>query len=31
VIFMPMEATNVMGSIGGIAELAKEAFKSKGS
>jgi len=31
VIFMPMEATNVMGSIGGIAELAKEAFKSKES
>ena len=27
VIFMPMEATNVMGSIGGIAELAKEALK----
>lgn len=27
VIFMPMEATNVMGSIGGIAELAKEAMK----
>lgn len=26
VIFMPMEATNVMGSIGGIAELAKEAM-----
>lgn len=29
VIFMPMEATNVMGSIGGIAELAKEAFKKE--
>ncbi len=29
VIFMPMEATNVMGSIGGIAELAKEAFQGK--
>ncbi len=29
VIFMPMEATNVMGSIGGVAELAKEAFKTK--
>ena len=29
VVFMPMEATNVMGSIGGVAELAKEAFKSK--
>ena len=27
VIFMPMEATNVMSSIGGIAELAKEAMK----
>ncbi|MGH1541857.1 MAG: SPFH domain-containing protein [Arenicella sp.] len=26
VIFMPMEATSVIGSIGGIAELAKEAF-----
>lgn len=26
VIFMPLEASNVIGSIGGIAELAKEAF-----
>ncbi|MFT5573602.1 MAG: regulator of protease activity HflC (stomatin/prohibitin superfamily) [Cryomorphaceae bacterium] len=27
VIFMPLEASNVIGSIGGITELAKEAFK----
>jgi len=27
VIFMPLEAANVIGSIGGISELAKEAFK----
>lgn len=27
VIFMPLEASSVMGSLGGIAELAKEAFK----
>lgn len=27
VIFMPLEASNVIGSIGGIAELAKEAMK----
>lgn len=27
VVFMPLEASNVMGSLGGIAELAKEAFK----
>ena len=29
VIFMPMEASNVIGSLGGIAELAKEAFKDR--
>ncbi len=28
VIFMPLEAANVIGSIGGISELAKEAFKN---
>ena len=28
VIFMPLEASNVIGSIGGITELAKEAFQS---
>ncbi len=26
VVFMPLEASNVIGSIGGVAELAKEAF-----
>lgn len=26
VIFMPLEASNIIGSIGGVAELAKEAF-----
>lgn len=32
VIFMPLEASSMMGSIGGIAELTKDAFKSdKGS
>ena len=30
VIFMPLESSSIIGSIGGIAELAKEAFK-KGS
>lgn len=29
VIFMPLEASNVIGSIGGVAELAKEAFTAK--
>lgn len=29
VIFMPIEASNVIGSIGGIAELAKEAFNDR--
>lgn len=29
VIFMPLEASNVIGSLGGIAELAKEAFVQK--
>jgi regulator of protease activity HflC (stomatin/prohibitin superfamily) len=29
VIFMPLEASNVIGSIGGITELAKEAFKKE--
>ena len=27
VIFMPLEASNIIGSLGGIAELAKDAFK----
>jgi len=31
VIFMPLEAANVIGSIGGISELAKEAFDKKSS
>lgn len=31
VIFMPLEASNVIGSIGGITELAKEAFEKKPS
>lgn len=31
VIFMPLEAANVIGSIGGISELAKEAFEKKSS
>ncbi len=30
VIFMPLEASNVIGSLGGIAELAKETFSKKG-
>jgi regulator of protease activity HflC (stomatin/prohibitin superfamily) len=30
VIFMPLEASNVIGSLGGIAELAKETFGKKG-
>lgn len=30
VIFMPLEASNVIGSIGGISELAKEAFGKDG-
>ena len=29
VIFMPLEASSVIGSLGGIAELAKETFKGK--
>ncbi len=29
VIFMPLEASNVIGSLGGIAELAKETFADK--
>lgn len=29
IIFMPLEASSVIGSIGGITELAKEAFKEK--
>ncbi|WP_373299194.1 SPFH domain-containing protein [Arenicella chitinivorans] len=29
VIFMPLEAASVIGSIGGISELAKEAFEKK--
>lgn len=31
VIMMPLEASNVIGSIAGITELAKEAFAKKGS
>ena len=31
VVFMPLEASNVMGSLGGIAELAKDAFAKRGS
>jgi regulator of protease activity HflC (stomatin/prohibitin superfamily) len=30
VIFMPLESSSVIGSLGGIAELAKEAFKKEG-
>jgi regulator of protease activity HflC (stomatin/prohibitin superfamily) len=30
VIFMPLEASSVIGSLGGIAELAKETFAKKG-
>ncbi len=29
VIFMPLEASNIIGSLGGIAELAKETFKKE--
>jgi len=29
VIFLPMEASSLIGSIGGIAEIAKETFRSK--
>lgn len=31
VIFMPLEASNVIGALGGITELAKEAFRKEGS
>ncbi|MFT7235814.1 MAG: regulator of protease activity HflC (stomatin/prohibitin superfamily) [Methylophagaceae bacterium] len=31
VIFMPLEASNLMGALGGIAELAKDSFGNKGS
>ena len=31
VILMPLEASSVIGSLGGIAELAKEAFAKKGA
>ena len=31
VIFMPLEASSVIGSLGGIAELAKDAFDKKGA
>ncbi|MBK67460.1 MAG: paraslipin [Rickettsiales bacterium] len=31
VVFMPLEASNLIGSIGGVAELAKEAFGKTGS
>ena len=30
-LFMPLEATSVIGSIGGIAEIAKEAFSNQAS
>ncbi len=30
VIFMPLEATSLIGSLGGIAELAKEAMGKQG-
>lgn len=30
VIFMPLEASSVIGSLGGIAELAKDTFKKEG-
>ncbi|MGN6670243.1 MAG: SPFH domain-containing protein, partial [Candidatus Nucleicultricaceae bacterium] len=30
-VFMPLEATGVIGAIGGIAELAKESLKSDSS
>ena len=30
VIFMPLEATSLIGTLGGIGELAKEAFSKKG-
>ncbi len=30
VIFMPLESSSVIGSLGGIAELAKDAFKKEG-
>jgi regulator of protease activity HflC (stomatin/prohibitin superfamily) len=30
VVFMPLEASSVIGSLGGIAELAKDAFKKGG-
>jgi regulator of protease activity HflC (stomatin/prohibitin superfamily) len=31
VIFMPLEASSVIGSLGGIAELAKDAFQKSGA
>lgn len=31
IIFMPLETTGLLGSVGGIAELAKEAFSMQGS
>ena len=31
VIFMPMETAGVLGSLGGIGELAKEAFSKRGA
>jgi len=30
ILFMPLEASSVIGSIGGISEIAKEAFSKKG-
>jgi hypothetical protein len=29
ILFLPLEASNIIGSIGGISEIAKEAFSSK--
>lgn len=31
IIFMPLETTGLLGSVGGVAELAKEAFSMQGS
>jgi len=31
VIFMPLEASSVIGSLGGIAEIAKDTFSDKKS
>jgi len=31
IIFMPLETTGLLGAVGGVAELAKEAFSTQGS